>query len=145
MGLFEEARAAALADGPDLRIEQALAIVDAYGDTLQRVKRDPVGDINDLPFPKETIKWAMLVLIGVLREPAQREALKAAYVSLAEWQDRAGLESEVFDSTRLRRKIDQLALAREFAARSTPQDRFMAASREEQVALISELRARGFW
>ena len=145
MGVFDEARAAAQAHGPDLRIEQALAIVDAYGDALQRVKRDPVGDIGELPFPKETIKWAMLVLIGTLREPAQRESLKAAYVSLAEWQDRAGLESEVFDSTRLRRKIDQLALAREFAARSTPEARFTAAARAEQAALIGELRARGFW
>jgi hypothetical protein len=87
----------------------------------------------------------MLVLLGAIRDAAQREPLRAGYVSLAEWQDRAALESFGFDSARLRRRLDPLALANEFASRTTAEDRWLAASRAEQSALIGELRARGFW
>jgi hypothetical protein len=144
MPLFEGARAAALAGASDLRIEQALQIVDAYGAALE-AKREPIADTRELPYPKDTIKWAMLVLLGAIRDAAQREPLRAGYVSLAEWQDRAALESFGFDSARLRRRLDPLALANEFASRTTAEDRWLAASRAEQSALIGELRARGFW
>ena len=105
----------------------------------------PVIDAADLPFPKETIKWALLILLGAIADPAQRETLKAAYIGLAEWQLRADVESGGFDSTRLRRKLDPLALAQEFAARATPEDRWLAVARDERTALIAELRRKGFW
>src|SRR5829696_8024078 len=108
MALFEGARAAALAGAADLRIEQALDIVSAYGEALE-AKREPIADSRDLPYPKDTIKWAILVVLGAIRDPAQREPLRAGYVSLSEWQDRAALESLGFDSARLRRRLDPLA------------------------------------
>ena len=144
MPLFDGARAAAIAGASDLRIEQALEVVDAYGQALE-AKREPIADTRELPYPKDTIKWAMLVLLGAIGDRAQREPLRAGYVALAEWQDRAALESFGFDSARLRRRLDPLALANEFASRVTPEDRWLAASRAEQAALIGELRARGFW
>jgi hypothetical protein len=148
MGLFDTARAALTASGAtDLRIEQALEITAAYGEALERVNREPgaVADEADLPYPKDTIKWALLLLLGSLHEGALREPLKAGYVALAEWQDRERLAAEVFDSARLRRKLDPLALAKEFAARATAEDRCIAAARAEANALIAELRGRGFW
>jgi hypothetical protein len=144
--LFDGSRAA-LGGTPDLRIAQALEIVQAYGVALERSNREPgaVADANDLPYPKDTIKWALLLLLGAIREGAAREPLKVGYVSLAEWQDRARCEAEVVDSARLRRKIDPLALAREFAERAPPEDRCIAAARAEQTVLIAELRRQGFW
>ncbi len=148
MGLFDEARAA-LADGSqtDLRIEQALEIARAYGETLEdsRRVRGAIADIGELPYPKDTIKWALLVLLAAITDSGGREPLKVGYVALAEWQVHADFEAGAFDSTRLRKKIDPLALAKEFAARRTPADRRAEAAREEQATLIAELRRKGFW
>jgi len=70
--------------------------------------------------------------------------LKAAFIALSEFQTHADY-AQGFDSTRLRKRIDPLALAKEFAAHRTPEDRWNAAARAEQAALIEELRRRGFW
>lgn len=149
MGLFDAACAALGSGerGADLRIGQALEIVRAYGEALEQSTRAPgaVDDAADLPYPKETIKWALLLLLGALHDAAGREPLKVGYVALAEWQDVVALESAGFDSFRLRRKLDPLALAKEFAARGTPGQRSAAAARAEQTVLIAELRKKGFW
>ena len=131
----------------DLRVGQALGVVQAYGESLDRSRHEPgfVSDAADLPYPKETIKWALLLLLAALRDPAQREPLKAGYVALAEWQSPADFESATFDSNRLRKKMDPLALAKEFASRATPRGRWMEASRAEQQLLIAELKRKGFW
>ena len=148
MACFEQARTALLAAGQvDLRIEQALEVLRAFDEARAQVKREhgPVGDADALPYPKDTIKWAILLLLGAIADPREREPLKAAYVSVAEWQPRAQVESAGFDSSRLRHKLDPLALAQELAAYATPADRWLAASRDEQARLIEELKRRGFW
>jgi hypothetical protein len=146
MALFDAVRGT-VGNKPDLRIEQALEIVGAYGLALERAKRAPghVSDSADLPYPKDTIKWAILQLLAAIPDPAKREPLRVGYVALAEWQDLEQLAAVTFDSMRLRRKLDPLSLAREFAARTTPEDRCAAASRAEQQLLIAELRKKGFW
>ena len=143
-GILDVAQTAAV---HDLRIDEAIGIVRAYGELLERARHeaDFVSDVAALPYPKETIKWALLLVLGALREPAQREPLKAGYVALAEWQSPADFENTAFDSMRLRKKMDPLALAKEFAARATPRDRWMEASRVEQQLLIAELKRKGFW
>lgn len=148
MTLFEQARSAVLSGGKvDLRVEQALEILRAFDDARARMKRDhgAVAEADALPYPKDTIKWAILLLLGAIDDPLQREPLKAAYVSIAQWQLRAQVETGGFDSSRLRRRLDPLALAQELAARATPEDRWLAASREEQARLIEELKRKGFW
>ena len=144
--LDDEARAALAPGGTDLRVAQALEIVRAYGEALETKARGPgrVADAATLLFPKETIQWALLVVMGAIAEPARRERLKAAFVALSEWQVYADF-TEGFDSARLRRKLDPLALAQEFAAQRTPEERRAAAARDEQVRLIGELKRRGFW
>jgi hypothetical protein len=148
MGLFEYAREALAAGGKsDLRLEQALEVVRGYDEARANAPRvhGPVGDAANLPFPKDTIKWALLQLMGAIDDAAQREPLKAGFVGIAEWQDVADVESGGFDSSRLRRKIDPLSLAKEFAARATPGDRWLAASRDEKTLLVEELRRKGLW
>ena len=144
---FDEGARAALGAAPDLRVHEALEIARAYGEALDSAERDSAGVASEgeLPYPKDTIKWALLVLLGALHDAVAREPLKAAYLSLAEWQDRERFEAATFDSLRLRRKMDPLQLAREFAALTTPRDRLMEAARAEQQALIAELRRKGFW
>jgi hypothetical protein len=144
--LYDDARAALGPAGADLRIAQALEIVQAYGELLERAPPRPstVADTAALPYPKDTIKWALLIVMGAIAEAPRRERLKAAFVALCEWQTHAHY-MQGFDSTRLRKRIDPLALAKEFAAQRTPEDRWNAAARAEQAALIDELRRRGFW
>jgi hypothetical protein len=144
--LYDDARAGIAPGGNDLRIAQALEIVRAYGEALERMPPRPgaVADAATLPFPKDTVKWALLVVLGAIAEPGARERVKAAFVALADWQVHADFV-QGFDSQRLRRKIDPLELAKEFAAQRTPEDRWNAAARAEQAALIAELKRRGFW
>ena len=146
VSLTEEAAAAQAAAGGDLRIAQAVEIVTAYARLLEdgARQRGIVADAGALPYPKETIKWALLVLMAAIPEAARREALRAGFVALSEWQVHADFAAG-FDSTRLRRRIDPLALAKEFAAARTPEDRWNAAAREDQAALVEELRRRGLW
>jgi len=147
MTLQEHARAAVAASGnADLRLEQAFEILGGYDAARAAMKprHGSVADAADLPYPKETIKWALLLVMGAIA-PEQREPLKQGFVSLAEWQVAEDMESGGFDSSRLRRKLDPLALAKEFAARATPGDRWISAAREEQSALVDELRRKGFW
>src|SRR5262249_45606889 len=44
----------------DLRVGQAIGIVQAYGELIERARHEPefVSDAAELPYPKETIKWA---------------------------------------------------------------------------------------
>ena len=147
MTLHDHARAAVAAAGKaDLRFEQAFDVLRGYEDARASVKprHGSVGDAADLPYPKDIIKWALLLVLGAIPE-AGREPLKAAYIGLADWQAAEDVESGGFESTRLRRKIDPLTLAKEFAARANPGDRWIAAARDEQTALIDELRRKGFW
>jgi hypothetical protein len=132
--------------GTDLRIEQALEIVQAYGEALERSRPRPgvVADAAALAYPKDLIKWALLMVLGSMADASRREHLKAAFISLSEWQAHADY-AQGFDSTRLRKRIDPLALATEFAAQRTLEDRLSAAARAEQAALIEELKRRGFW
>ena len=129
----------------DLRIAQALEIVRAYGEALAARVPGSVCDSAALPYPKETIKWALLMVLGAIDDPAGRLPLKTAFVALAEWQAPADFESASFDSSRLRKRLDPLELAREFAAHATPEQRFAAAVRKESEGLIEELRRRGLW
>ena len=144
--LYHDARAALGPGGHDIRIEQALEIVQAYGDALESSPPRPgvVADTAALPDPKDTIKWALLIVLGASAEAPRRERLKAAFIALSEFQTHADY-AQGFDSTRLRKRIDPLALAKEFAAQRTPEDRWNAAARAEQAALVDELRRRGFW
>jgi hypothetical protein len=122
MSLHDHARAAVAASGrADLRFEQAFEILRAYDEAraAKRPRHGSVADAADLPYPKDTIKWALLLVLGAI-DAAAREPVKAGFVALAEWQAEEDVESAGFDSARLRRKIDPLALAREFAARASP-------------------------
>jgi len=143
--LHDDARAAIPPGGGDLRVEQALEIVRAYGEALESAPPGrAIADTAALPYPKDSIKWALLVVMGAIAEAPRRERLKAAFIALSEWQTHADF-AHGFDSTRLRKRIDPLALAKEFAARRTPEDRWSDAARDEQVQLIAELKRRGFW
>ena len=147
MTLHDHVRAAVAASGNgDIRLEQAFEILRGYDEALanKKPRHGSVADAADLPYPKETIKWALLLAMEAVA-PGQREPLKEAYLGHADWQLAEEVESRGFDSMRLRRKIDPLALASEFAARATPGDRWTTAARDEQPLLITELRRKGFW
>ena len=147
MTLHDHARAAVAAAGKaDLRFEQAFEILRGYEEARASMKplHASVADAAGLPYPKDLIKWALLLVLGAIPD-AGREPLKAAYIGLADWQMVEDVESGGFESSRLRRKVDPLTLAKEFAARANPGDRWVAAARDEQAALIDELRRKGFW
>jgi len=145
VSLYDDARAALGPGATDLRMEQALEVLRAYGEALERAPPQPgvVADASALPYPKDTIKWALLLVLAAA-EPSRRERLKADFIGLSQWQVHADF-AQTFDSTRLRRKLDPLALANELGGGRTPEDRLKSAAREEQGALIAELKRRQIW
>jgi len=66
----------------DLRLAQALEIVGAYGEARAARVPGSACDSASLPYPKETVKWALLVVLGAIDDPAGREPLKTAFVGL---------------------------------------------------------------
>ncbi|MFI4869434.1 MAG: hypothetical protein ACHQDD_08795 [Steroidobacterales bacterium] len=74
------------------------AIVSAYADAL-RAKHSIAADASSLPYPKKRIKRAILFVLATSSDPAAREQLRSAYVSLADWQEGIGPGPYAFDIT----------------------------------------------
>jgi hypothetical protein len=68
---------------------QVLKIVAAYGVQLSSHKSSPV-DASELPYPKATIKLALIAAIAVTEDAKMREQLKTAFTQLADWQEGIG-------------------------------------------------------
>ena len=72
-------------------LREAQLIVNAYGKVLEYLGPIPgatVADEDKLPFPKPKIKAAILIALVATTDAQQREFLKVAYLSLADFQAR---------------------------------------------------------
>jgi hypothetical protein len=77
---------------------EAVKIINAYGKAIMD-RKTQFGELSDLPYPKERIKQAIIHGIKEGDDPKVREQLKAAYVTLAEWQAEFGSRAGALDFT----------------------------------------------
>lgn len=126
----------------DLRFRQSLEIAAAYGEALENAgaASGTVGDAGELPFSKDAIKHALIMLLKGTADPALREPLKIGYIRLAGWQARDEAAHVPIHFGHAATRGNPLALAQELAAAKDPAARLAAASKAEQRLLIEELR-----
>jgi hypothetical protein len=113
-----------------------------------------VADVKELPYPKDEIKRAILVMLLVTDDLKLREHLKAAYVSLAHWQVDVGPTHQGLDPTSLVKTTRETLLdpsksfhelLKDTVARTEEMEKWQPIVQAEEEALINELRQLHFW
>jgi hypothetical protein len=143
--VFEAIRAAGVPS--DMRLEQAHEMACTYAALLEGMPADmeTVADLDDLPYAKEAIKHALLMLLRLVPRPVLREPLKIAYVRLGQWQSRIVAPAIGIDIANPRTAGNPLTFASQLAANKAPiEEKRRAAAKAERSALIAELRRLGF-
>lgn len=122
-------------------------VVADFGECLE--KRAPVpgsvADVSELPYQKDEIKVAILLMLKAIKDRQLREHLKFAYVSLANWQAGVGAKHQGLDITKLDRSKSALELAKEVVGRHEEMEKWQPKIKAEQEALIAELQQLGYW
>lgn len=129
---------------PEMTVAHAEAIISAYGAILASGPvPGTVADVSELPFPKELIKRALLLLLRTKEDSKLREHLKCGFIMLADWQSGVGPVRLGFDVTKLDLTEDALVLAKRHKAQADAAEKWLAVARAEQELLVKELQALG--
>lgn len=125
--------------------DDVMSIIQAYGRILETDAPAPgtVADSRKLPYPKETIKAAIIAALQATADNLAREHLKVGYVCLADWQDGVGDQNQGIDIRALDEYSDVESLAAQIvAAGETGKDWVEAAQREREF-LSKQLESLG--
>jgi hypothetical protein len=109
-------------------------IVQAYAASMSKT-RSLVSDASELPYPKPQIKAALIAAISATQDAKMRERLKAAFVSLADWQEGVGAGPYSFEST--------TKMAKRIAVSGPTLTEISARVTAEGQALLDELKLLG--
>lgn len=127
----------------EMTVARARAIVSAYGAILEKGPvPGTVADASELPFPKETIKRALILLLRKTEDPTLREQLKSGYTFLAEWQTGVGPVRLGPDVTNYDLSQGALAIAKKHEAEADAVEKWLAVADAEREMLARELEAR---
>lgn len=128
----------------ELTVARARAIVSAYSAILEKGPvPGTVADASELPFPKETIKRALILLLTETENPKLRGQLKAAYTFLAEWQTGVGPVRLGPDISNYDLSQGALAIAKKHKAEADAVGKWLAVADAEREMLARELEAWG--
>ena len=149
MGFFSKLFARGSAESneqPTLSKEQIEAVINAYAGLLAQGEAGSgiVSDTKGLPFPKNTIKEALQVAIRVELD-TQKEQLKVAYISLADWQDGVGPKPVGMNLLTLDLNGDPQILAQALANQDLRVVELQKQSDAEMQFLKNELVKLGLW
>ncbi len=126
-------------------ISGANGVVNDYGDFMQSSAFPIPGFIADtkkLPHEKETIKSAIILCLKLCEDSKMKEMLKAAYISLADFQNDVGETDVGFD---FRTGIDfndktQLhAIAQKLTEMKPFYDKFSKQAEDERQSLLKDI------
>ena len=148
MGLFANLIDAARGDKKEskMTVAHAEVIVTAYGAILASGPvPGTVADISELPFPKETIKQALLLLLRAKGDSKLREHLKSGFMLLADWQPGVGPVRLGFDVTKIDLTQDAMVIAKRHKADADAAEKGLTAAKAEQEILVKELQTLGLW
>lgn len=89
-----------------------VAVIEAFGETLETAAPDPdsVADASKLPYPKDTIKKAIIAGLKSTDDENMKEQLKYAYIRLADWQTADGTEMAKREQETLKNELLKLGL-----------------------------------
>lgn len=121
-------------------------VVADYGEVLETRAPAPgcVADVTELPYQKDEIKRAILMMLGVITDSQLREHLRFAYVSLADWQVGVGTRHLGLDITKIDRNklIDDRA--KEVLEKGDEMKMWLPIIEAERNALLRELKTFGY-
>src|SRR5689334_790435 len=119
MGIFDRVIGAVRggSEKPELDLGRCREIVSAYGKVLETGPvPGTVADERELPYPKQTIKQALLVLLKTTTDPRMRGNLRAGYICLSDWQQGVGPNRVGFDIRYIDQAVDTWSKAKRLAA-----------------------------
>ena len=124
----------------------AANIIKAYSDVLQTQAPKPgnVADVRLLPFSKEAIKEALIIVLRDTTDPTKIERLKGSYIRLAEWQEGVGESDQGLDISKMNLNDDTEKLARQVLAHGIDREKWQSTVIDEQEKLKQELIDLGF-
>ena len=90
-----------------LSVETAHKIVHQYAEFLEAGAPLPgcVADVNQLPYPKQEIKAALVLCASTIDTPEITEDLKHGYLMLSAWQEGVGGQRDQFQPKTPRRRF----------------------------------------
>jgi len=130
----------------NLDYETAMDIIEDYGEVLEcsAPSSGCVADVSKLPFPKGTIKAAIITALNHIDDEQMKQHLKTAYIALADWQEGVGETDQGLDISNMDMSQDAAALAEAIVSQSESMEKWMAVHREDLNSLQSELSKLGF-
>jgi hypothetical protein len=149
MGLFRKLFSGSVKKGKDftMTIQMAEKIIQDYGVVLQTQAPTPgcVSDADNLPYPKEKIKKALIIGLKSTQDPKMKEFLKIGYLQLADWQDGVGASDQGIDLSNLNLDNDPMKLAQSILDQNEDQEKWTHIVLSERETLERELRNLGLW
>ena len=122
------------------------AVIQVYGEVLEDSAPSPgcVADVSKLPFPKDTIKAAIITALNHTYNRQMKEYLKTAYISLSGWQEGVGETDQGLDVLNMDTNQDLAALAEDIVNQSESTDKWTAVQQKDLKRLQGELSKLGF-
>jgi len=123
------------------------SVVQAYGNILANNAPVPgcVADTSKLPYPKETIKEALITALKLTEDQQMKEHLKVGYIQLADWQEGVGKTDQGFDVSALEMKQDNQSLAKAMLEKTSGAEKWTTMAQKEAETLKQELQELGLW
>lgn len=130
-----------------MSLEQATDIVWAYGDVMENSSPAPgaVADTSRLPYSKPKIKRALIVMLRSIENPRIQEYLKAAYLSLADWQEGAKQTNKARVVTNVDLDSAKKKRTKKSLSKDKHSEKLYTRARAESQQLKSELQNLGLW
>jgi hypothetical protein len=75
-----------------MSVNDAITIIQEYGEVMLHKSPAPffIADIKKLPYPKDSIKNALMLVLSAKAHEGMMDALKIGYLQLANWQEEVG-------------------------------------------------------
>ncbi len=125
----------------------ATAIIQAHGKALE-TSAPAIGCVADeskLPYPKDTIKNAIIAELRSTEDKQMKDHLKVGYIQLADWQPGIGENDQGLDLSAIDGSQDTDSLASAILEQSSGLEAWAAIVQKEQEALKQELEELGLW
>lgn len=124
-----------------------MAIIQTYGKTLESEAPAPgcVADESKLPYPKDTIKAAIIAAMNSTDDGQMKEYLKVSYIQLANWQPGVGSTNQGLDMSTIDINQDTDSLIDAVTEQSSGSENWPEKAQKEQKILQQELQELELW
>jgi hypothetical protein len=130
-----------------LSLDEVQEIINKYGNVLEKQSPPPgcVADSRFLPFPKETIKTAIIKGLRIMNDQHMKEMLKVGYIQLAMWQEGVGDTQLGLDFQSIDQTADPEELATVVLENASIMKKWQPLIDAESERLKNELVKLGLW